>query len=187
MKKSAILFVAFVALITLSACSSSSGDSTPLAMGPVDAPVLIEEFSDIQCPACGVISPQVEQLARNNSDIVRLEFHHFPLSYHEFAFQGAMGVECARDQGKGWEYMSTLFANQSSLSDSFFYNVALGLNLNMDRFKECFDSGEKRSVVQKGLAEGKKRQIPGTPTIYINGEQVNWSGYEAMETYIKGL
>ena len=187
MKKHYIHFLTLGALILFSGCAKTSEDSSPLSMGAVGAPVLIEEFSDIQCPACGVISPQVAELARNNSDIVRLEFYHFPLSYHEFAFQGAMGVECARDQGKGWEYMDALFANQSSLADAFFYNTALALNLDMDRFKACLDSSEKRPIVQKGLAEGKKRQIPGTPTIYINGEQVNWAGYEAMETYIKGL
>jgi protein-disulfide isomerase len=186
MKHSIFFSIGFLFLFILSGCSSSQ-DFSPLALGPEGASVLIEEFSDVQCPACGVISPQVEELARNNPDLVRLEFYHFPLSYHEFAFQGAMGVECARDQGKGWEYMGILFANQDSLSDSFFYNTALGLNLDMDRFKACLDSDEKRPAVQKGLAEGKKRQIPGTPSIFINGEQVNWGGYEKMEAYIKGL
>jgi protein-disulfide isomerase len=179
------LFLTSTALLLISC--GSAGDTSPMSMGKSDAPVLIEEFSDIQCPACGQISPQVEKLARNNPDIVRLDFYHFPLPYHEFSFTGAQAVECARDQGKGWEYMDNLFANQKNLTDDYFYSVAGTLGLNQDEFKACLDGGVKKSIIQNGMREGNTRQIPGTPSVFINGQMVQWAGLEAMDGYVKSL
>ena len=170
----------------LSSCDYSAGDA-PMSMGKSNAPVLIEEFSDVECPACGYISPQVEELARNNSDIVRLVYYHFPLSYHEFAFTGAEATECAGDQRKGWEYLAALFENSKNLTDDFFYSLADTLKLNANEFKTCLDSHMKKAKIQEHLREGRARQIPGTPSIFINGEMVKWAGLEAMDAYVKDL
>jgi len=186
MKKILASLIVIFAAIFLSSCEYSSG-SSPMSMGKSDAPVLIEEFSDVECPACGQISPQIEQLARNNADIVRLDFYHFPLSYHQYAFAGAEATECADDQGKGWEYLDALYKNQKSLSDDYFYTLADSLGLNQDKFKACLDNHEKKAKIQDHLREGKARQIPGTPTMFINGEMVKWGGLEAMDAYVKGL
>jgi protein-disulfide isomerase len=156
-------------------------------MGKSNAPVLIEEFSDVECPACGYIGPQIEELARNNFDIVRLVFYHFPLSYHKYAFTGAEATECAGDQGKGWEYLGALFKNGKNLTEDFLYTLADTLGLNQDKFKACLDNHDKKAKIQDHLREGKARQIPGTPSLFINGEMVKWAGYDQTEAYIKGL
>ena len=182
------LFAAlFIMSIALFFSSCNNADSQTMSMGKSDAPVLIEEFSDIECPACGLISPQVEKLARDNADIVRLVFYHFPLSYHKYAFTGAEAVECAREQGKGWEYLSALYAYKQGLTDDYFYTLADSLKLNANKFKACLESHMKKPLIQEHLREGKVRQIPGTPTLFINGKMVKWGGLEAMDAYIKGL
>lgn len=186
MKKLLSALFIISATLFLSSCNSGDG-SGPMSMGKPDAPVLIEEFSDVECPACGQISPQVEELARNNSDIVRLDFYHFPLSYHKYAFTGAEATECARDQGKGWEYLADLFANQKNLTDDYFYSLAESLKLNTNQFTACLDSNMKKTNIQDHLREGKARQIPGTPSVFINGEMVKWAGLEAMDGYVKSL
>lgn len=181
----AVLFIISITLL-LSACNNSD-DLRPLSMGKTNAPILIEEFSDVECPACAFISPQVEKLAKNNPNIVRLDFYHFPLSYHKFAYTAAEAAECANDQGKGWEYLTVLFENGSSLTDDFFYLLANNLKLNANQFKACLDGGIKKAKIQAHLHEGRKRQIQGTPSIFINGEMVQWAGLEVMDSYIKGL
>ncbi len=170
----------------LTSCGGSA-NSSPMSLGKTDAPVIIEEFSDVQCPACGQISPQVETLARNNSDIVRLDFYHFPLPYHQFAFKGAEAAECAGDQGKFWEYLGAEYANQKSLSDDFFTTLAENLKLDQNSFKACLDGHLKKAKIEDNVRLGTERQIPGTPTLFINGQMVQWGGYEQTEAYIKGL
>lgn len=185
MKKTSFLII-LSSLFLLNACSSGDGIDH-LSMGDKNAPVLIEEFSDIECPACGIISPMVEQLAKENSDIVRLDYYHFPLSYHEYAFKGAEAVECAEDQDKGWEYLSSLFTNQAKLSDDFFETLAEAHDLNITAFRNCLENGYKRELIRSHQAEGKSRSLPGTPSIFINGSMVQWSGYDQLNTYIKSL
>jgi protein-disulfide isomerase len=48
-------------------------------------------------------------------DKVALVFRHFPFTFHPFAWKAAEAAAAANAQGKGAEYMKTLFANQSSL------------------------------------------------------------------------
>lgn len=186
MKKLIAPLIIVLSVITLSSCGGGT-NSSPMSLGKADAPVVIEEFSDVQCPACGQISPQVEKLARANADIVRLDYYHFPLPYHQFAFTGAEAAECAGDQGKFWEYLGAEFSNQKNLSDDFFTTLAENLKLDQDSFKACLDDHLKKAKVQDNIQLGAQRQIPGTPTLFINGQMVQWGGYEQTEAYIKGL
>lgn len=187
--KSKFIAALLVSLSTLalSACSSGPTDTTPLTLGSPDASVLVEEFSDVQCPACRQISPQVEEVIRANSDIARLSFYHFPLSYHEHAMTGAQAVECAADQGKVWEYLADTFRNGGNLSDSLFTQMAGELGLDTAAFDECLDSGKYRGKVLAHLAEGRRRRVPGTPTLFVNGQMVKWPGAEQFEAYLKSL
>jgi protein-disulfide isomerase len=187
MKNKSIFIPIFILFtLVLTSCGKAI-DTKPMSLGDANAPVIIEEFSDVQCPACGQISPQVEALARNNPDIVRLDFYHFPLPYHEFAFIGAEAAECAGDQGKSWEYLAAEYANQKSLSNDFFMTLAENLKLNTDTFKVCMDDHLKKDKIQQHVLLGKERGIPGTPTLFINGQMIQWGGADQMDAYVKSL
>ena len=175
-----------LSLLLLVGCTNNV-DTTPHSIGNADAPVLIEEFSDPECPACGVIGPQIEEFARNNTDLVRLEYYHFPLSYHENAFIAAEASECAGDQGKFWEYLGTVYANQKSLSEDFLYNIADDLELNRTSFDACLEGHDKKGKIVAHQREGRVRNLPVTPTLYVNGQMVKFGGMEQFETYIKSL
>lgn len=182
MKKIALLFL--VAFLLFSACSV---DPSPRTLGNPDAPVLIEEFSDPQCTACAVISPAMEKLIRDNPELARLEYYHFPLSYHQYAFIAAEASECAGDQGKFFEYLNTLYQNQSSISEDYLYNVADSLNLNRTAFDACLENHDYKAKILSQMAEAKRRGLPGTPTFYVNGQMVRWSGAEIFKAYLEGL
>lgn len=183
MKK--IAFGIFATLL-LTACGGPT-DLDPYKLGKDDAPVLIQEFSDLQCPACGVISPQVTDFVLNNPDLVKLEYYHYPLPYHEFAFLGAEAAECAGDQGKFWEFVGNTFANQNTLSEEFYYSLAKQLGLNEDQFKSCIDNHNHKAKILSHMQEGKKRGLSGTPTLYIGGKEVQFTDPATFEGYIKSL
>lgn len=176
-----------VSIIFLTACTNGNVNTAPRTLGNADAPVLIEEFSDPQCPACGAISPAMEKLIRDNPGLARLDYYHFPLSYHEYAFIAAEASECAGDQGKFFEYLGTLFANQSSLSEDYLYNVADSLNLNRTAFDACLENHDYKAKILSHMAEGKRRGLPGTPTFYVNGKMVQWSGADEFKGYLESL
>ncbi len=181
-KLSLVLFAIFI----LTACDSD--DTGPRAsLGSPDAPILVEEFSDFECPACANIAPELEALVKRNLDLVRLEFHHFPLPYHENAFRAAEASECALDQGKFWEFAELAFANQKSLIDDNLKSFAGQLGLDRTVFDECFDGNEKRSRIKADTYEGRRRKLSYTPSLYVNGQLIKYSGPEEFEAYLKSL
>ena len=82
--------------------------------GKVGAPVTIVEFSDFQCPFCSRALPTVQKVLSDYGDKVVLVYKHFPLvSIHPRAQISAEAAECAKEQGKFWEFHDQLFTNQT--------------------------------------------------------------------------
>ncbi len=181
-KLSLVLFAIFI----LTACDSD--DTGPRAsLGSPSAPILIEEFSDFECPACANIAPELEDLIKRNSDLVRLEFRHFPLPQHENAFRAAEASECALDQGKFWEFAGLAFRNKKNLIDDNLKSFATQLGLDETVFNECFDSNKKRSRIKSDIQDAMRRQLSYTPSLYVNGQLIKYSGPEEFEAYLKSL
>jgi len=145
--------------------------------GKPAAKVLVEEFSDFQCPACGQAFILIKPIIEQYKDRIKFEYKHFPLtSLHPNAFPAAVAAECALDQNKFWEMYNLLFQNQQNLSKENFLNFASQLKLNEESFKACIESGAKDKYVNADKAEGEKRGMQGTPTFFVNGKKLdNWS------------
>lgn len=145
--------------------------------GSSEAKVVVEEFSDFQCPACKSAQDTVKRVINEFGDQIRFEFKHFPLTtIHPQAFRAALASECANDQGKFWEYHDLLFINQPNFSPNELVSYAEGLGLNKDTFKACLDSRAKNDVVRADMAEASSRQVNATPTFFVNGQVVqNWN------------
>lgn len=146
-------------------------------LGGADAKVLVEEFSDFQCPACGAAKIVVDDVVKTFGDRIRFAYRHYPLvTTHSYAFLAAQASECANDQGQFWKYHDKLFTNQSNLSESDLKSYAVELKLNIDNFNACLDSKAKRDIVRADMAEGNKRGVNSTPSFFINGEALaDWS------------
>ena len=83
--------------------------------------VLVEEFADFQCPACGSAFPILEQIKIDYEGRAEVIFRHFPLeSIHPFARAAAIASEAAREQGKFDEMHDLLFLNQADLTNPDF-------------------------------------------------------------------
>ncbi|MFH1012426.1 MAG: thioredoxin domain-containing protein [Candidatus Peregrinibacteria bacterium] len=189
--KKYLLFLPFFLFLT--ACRFSDGpsgdvraDSRPF-LGDAHSPVVVEEFSDMQCPACAAITPQVERMFRISPSLGHFTYHHFPLSYHENSFTAAEAVECAGDQGKFWEYLDLAFSNQNNLGPENLFSMARSLGLNTDEFGACLDNRDKKDFILADAAEGRRRGLKGTPTLYVNGKEVRFTSAESFENYLRSV
>src|SRR5687768_14470788 len=63
------------------------GAASPWTKGSATARITLEEFSDFQCPACGVLEPGLRRVLKDYGDRVKLIFRNFPLAMHKYAFQ----------------------------------------------------------------------------------------------------
>jgi protein-disulfide isomerase len=142
--------------------------------------VVLEEYSDFQCPACAAASQVVSELKKKHGDKLEIKFNDFPLPMHKYAPKASEAAQCAKDQGKFWEYHDMLFENQSVWGQSkdeeeavsYFKKYAKSLNLDTDQFNKSLDSGEKKAYVDEKTQNAKDMKINATPTFYLNGEKL---------------
>ena len=155
--------------------------------GSQNASIVIQEFSDFQCPACYNAFFVLKQIASEYKDKVKLEFHHFPLDFHPLAFDAALAAECANDKGKFFEYAEEVFLVQKTISKSKLYSIAKKLGLDKKQFKACLKSEAKSSILYKDIGLGRQKGLRGTPTIYLNGKEISNWGYESLKSEIDKL
>jgi len=138
--------------------------------GKEDAKVKIVEFSDFECPFCGGLIEKLDNVLNKYKRHVSLTFKAYPLSMHKNAPLAHQASLCAHDQGKFWPYHDILFKNQKQLERSHLEDHAGKLKLDLQKFKQCLDSGEKFAKVQKEMQEGNQAGVRSTPTLFINGK-----------------
>ncbi len=139
--------------------------------GQADGEIVVTMYSDFQCPYCSRIKKPIYALLAEYPDNMKLEFRHFPLSFHKDAHLAAQASMAADGQGKFWEMHDLLFANQKALKREDLEKYGTEIGLDMDKFKKALDDGTYKDVVDQHFKEGQKTGVRGTPSIYINGRK----------------
>jgi protein-disulfide isomerase len=152
------------------------------AMGDAKAVVTLVEFSDFQCPFCARIMPTLKRVRETYGDRVRIVWKDFPLTaIHPQAFKAAEAGQCAREQGKFWEYHDRLFANQQALDPEFLKKYAADTGLDAAQFSACMDTAKYGDRVQEQMGIGTRLGVESTPTVFVNGRLV--SGAQPYEVF----
>jgi len=153
------------------------------AMGDPNAPIMIEEFSDFQCPYCARFYEETEHQIANTyvaDGTVYFVYRSFGDFIGAESKAAAEAAYCAGDQNKFWEYHDTLFANQTgenvgAFTDRRLQAFAEALSLDMDAFNSCFNSSKYSDRVNQDKVDGTAAGVTGTPafaiTYTVNGEQ----------------
>lgn len=144
--------------------------------GPADAPAVIAEFSDFQCPACKSGAAALKEIQAMFPGKVRLIFRHYPWHFHPWALEAAVAAECAGRQGRFWDYHDALFAGQAEWSarkppgpNPFFERYAKELKLDLKGFEACRKDEAVAGAIREELREAQERWIGSTPTFFVNG------------------
>ena len=137
--------------------------------GNPKARVALIEYSDFQCPYCGVFAretfPSLDAEYVSTGKVL-IAFRHFPLrSMHPLAAKAAEIALCAGAQGRFWEMHDRLFA-EKQLDEASLRGVATGLGVDNTAFGDCL-AGQKSATVSADEASGKKLGVTGTPTFFV--------------------
>jgi protein-disulfide isomerase len=152
------------------------------ALGDAKAAVTLVEFSDFQCPFCARVMPTLKRVKEAYGDRVRIVWKDFPLTaIHPQAFKAAEAGQCAREQGKFWEYHDRLFANQQALDVEFLKKYAADAGLDAAKFGACMDTAKYSDRVQEQMGIGARLGVESTPTVFVNGRLV--SGAQPYEVF----
>jgi protein-disulfide isomerase len=158
--------------------SADPGAQPPHSIGPENAPAVLEEFGDFECPPCGLLHPVLKTMEKEFGPRLRVVFREFPLvPTHPHALAAARSAEAAGLQGKFWEMHDLLFENQRTWHEQFdarptFEGYAQKLGLDMERFRRDVSS---QVVEQRIFLDGKRAHglgVKGTPTVFLNGREV---------------
>ena len=167
---------ALIALL-LMCCTSKDNEVSAQDSETSDALITMVEYSDYQCPACGVYHPIVERLKEHFGDKLKVEYRDFPLNIHQYAMLAARAAEAAKSQGKFKAMHDMLFENQNVWSgasnpQSLFEGYAQEIGLDLDQFRNDLNSAEAQRAVIEEKKEGEQLGVNSTPTFFINGEKL---------------
>ena len=145
--------------------------------GAAKAKVVIQEFSDFQCPFCSRVNPTVAQVIKEYGDKVQIVWRDYPLPFHKDAqpaAQAAREVFAQKGDKAFWAYHDLLFANQKTLSRENLEKFAEEVGgIDMKAFKAALDSGKHKAAVDADMAAVTKAGARiGTPSFFINGKLI---------------
>lgn len=153
--------------------------------GDPEAPVLIFEYADFQCPGCASINPRVNKTIEQLDGKLAVVYRSFLLSYHQNGTAAASAAEAAGLQGYWREYADKLFLKQSeweyaSSSDrteffnKYFEEVTNGKG-DLEKFNKDIASDQVSKKINFDMGIGKRMDIGGTPAFYIDGQLIAWN------------
>jgi protein-disulfide isomerase len=138
--------------------------------GPIDAPIMLLEYGDYECPYCGAAYPIIKAIQEQLGKRLCFAFRNFPLvNSHPHAQHAAEAAEAASAQGKFWEMHDMLFENQEALDDEDIATYATTLGLDANRVMSEVLTGVHTARVREDFRSGAHGGVNGTPTFFING------------------
>ncbi|MEY4550894.1 MAG: hypothetical protein RL685_7089 [Pseudomonadota bacterium] len=140
--------------------------------GAENAKVVIQEFSDFQCPFCSRVNPTLQQVLAAYPKDVKVVWRNLPLPFHADAPLAAEAAQEAFVQGGNkafWKFHDKLFANQQAIKQPDLEKYAQELGLDAGKFKAALDSRKHKAFVEKDAEIGNKAGIGGTPGFVVNG------------------
>jgi protein-disulfide isomerase len=156
--------------------------------GPKDAPVVIVEFSDFQCPYCRTAHQALAEELKAYPGTVRLVFKHFPLTrIHPWAETAAVAAACALEQDPEafWTLADGFFEKQGEIDEKNVKEKAVELasrtRVKLPDFNRCLDKRAALEKVKKDQAEGLAAGVTSTPFFFVNGHPIR--GYKDFEPF----
>lgn len=143
--------------------------------GNKNAPVVLMEYSDTECPYCKMFHQKMEVSFSEeikNGNILRI-YRHFPLRIHPKARLEAESTECAAELGGNdgfWRYLDALYEvtpSNDGLDPALLPQIAKSVSLDEEAFSECVKSAKYHSRVQKDIESGVRAGVDRTPSVII--------------------
>ena len=140
--------------------------------GRQDAPVILLEYGDYECPYCGQAETVVRELLDSFGDDLCYVWRHLPLSdVHPRAQMAAEVAEAAAAQGRFWEMHDVLLSHQDALLPMQIRGYADDLGLDVDRLWDDVHRRAYAPRIARDVASADESGVSGTPTFFINGRR----------------
>ncbi len=160
----------------------------PMALGDVDAPVVLIEYADYRCPYCAKwaqeTKPGLDDLVEDGT--LRIEYRDIAI-LGEDSLAASIAARAAGTQGLYWEYHDALFdvtadGDHPSLPADKLLELAEQVGVpDLAAFEEDLDSAELREDVATETDTARELGITSTPTFLINTTPLQ--GAQPLDTF----
>jgi protein-disulfide isomerase len=169
MRLSATVFTLLLPLLAAAAPDNINGN----AFGTPTAPIVVEVFSDFQCPACKRLHDEELPLLMRDYVMpgkVYLVYRYFPLPMHPYG-RLAAEVACACAQfGKYGDAANRLFATQSAWANDGKVMETVGSVLTpaeRSKLPTLLKQPVVQNQINRDLEKGRSLPVQSTPTLLL--------------------
>lgn len=171
-------------------------------LGNPDAPIVIVEYSDIECPFCKQFHITMQQIMEEygKDGQVAWVYRHFPLAQlHPNAPRLAEASECVAElagEDAFWNFLDEVFAvapGNNSFPLNRLTETAAKVGTDSAAFDSCLASGRHQATIEGEFNEAIASGGQGTPhniLIVSNGEKIPVAGaqpYATMKSVIETI
>ncbi|BAX99766.1 hypothetical protein MSTE_04472 [Mycobacteroides stephanolepidis] len=152
----------------------------PMALGPIDAPVVLVIYSDYRCPFCAKFSRDTEpQLVERyvNTGKLRIEWRDLPI-FGTQSVQAAKAGRAAAEQGRFWEFNRAVYRHapdrgHAELTDEVLLERAREAGVpDLARFQAAVAGDRLLPAVEQDIQEAVAIGAASTPVFVINDQPV---------------
>ena len=186
-----------LALLAILICGATGTDVIKgNSFGSPAAPIMMEVFSDFECPACKTFhDTEVPPLMRDyvSNGKVYLIYRYFPLPMHTHGRTAAELVCAAAQLGKYSQAAELLFATQKTWSgDGKVEQMIDGIltNAEQQKLRSLVKAPAVQDQINHDIEEGKAVPVQGTPTVLVTYRLRRYpmTGYGVLNyTLVKAL
>ncbi|WP_438020127.1 thioredoxin domain-containing protein [Sorangium sp. So ce315] len=139
------------------------------------AKVVMQVFSDFECPFCKRVEDTISQISKTYGDKLKIVWRHRPLPMHKnapLASEASQEAYAQKGNAGFWAYHELLFKNQGqpeAFSRASLEKYAEEVGLDMTRFKKALDTNTHKAFVDSDNSVAEKAGISGTPAFVVNG------------------
>jgi protein-disulfide isomerase len=176
--------------------AASAADGYGIVFNP-DATPVIDVWEDPQCPACKTFETAsgefISSIAREGR--AKVVFHPLTFIGPESVI-AANAMACASDAGKFLEFQTLMYASQPSGENTKAWDadamVDLGsrAGISSPQFESCVRDRTYEGWTRNIAADGAKRNVNQTPTLWFNQREVERNAYlnpSALDAILKNL
>ena len=157
--------------------------------GGANAKVVIQQFSDFQCPYCKRVEPTIDQLEQEYGNKIKIVWRNMPLPFHQdapLAAEAAYEAFVQKGSAGFWKFHNKAFEAQGTpdgIKQPGLEKIAQEIGLDMAKFKAALQSHSNKAKVDADVEVAKKAGISGTPAFVVGKYFV--SGAQPYEAFKK--
>lgn len=146
-------------------------------LGADTAPVVVDEWSDFECPVCSrfaiLVFPDIQRRFIQTG-LVRWRVNDFPLPGHTNSPTAHLAAACAARQGRFWPMKELIYYNQGEWVRqgvrSHMREYAQQAGVDVGSWDACMGEQEPLTRIAQAVERGRGLGVSGTPTFFVNGQ-----------------